>query len=372
MWKWEWICWFVNLVSPNPAERIRRYRRLIERLSREADLDGGWWRVFRDYPKQAASSTTVLSPGASDQHADESIAVVVQGPVVQRDELTIQTLQLYRQTMPHSRLILSTWNDVSPELRAQIESLGVTVVTSEKPPHPGPHNLNLQIVSTRRGLQEAQRMGCRYAMKTRADTRIHLAEADQFCRDLLNQFPVDAASGQQKRLMVLDFATRLYVPCHPADLLMFGTTDDLLTYWSPELCGPEMTFRVCDEFDEMLQQATPEIVLCRSYLQRTGAKPVDDLPAWWEMLADRFIVIDRDMIDLFWPKYNYNVDQRLSMVWDNGNMALCHFAQWMQLYARRVKPSVTLDQLRRQRVHDAVDEGSSGPSSGARDEAAAA
>ncbi|MCA9140374.1 MAG: hypothetical protein KDB00_26565, partial [Planctomycetales bacterium] len=173
--------------------------------------------------------------------------------------------------------------------------------------------------------------------------------------DLLMQFPVNESTGQRERFVVVDFATRLYIPYHPSDIMMFGTTADLLTYWSPGLCGPEITFEVCEQFGEMLQQPTPEVVLCRSYLQRTGTRVTGDLNQWWRMLADRFVVIDRDMIDLFWPKYNYNVDQRLGMLWDNGNMALCHFAQWMQIYSRGVMPSVTLDQLRRQNVHDPLE-----------------
>ena len=105
MWKWEWICWFINLISRNPGERLRRYRRLIERLSREADLDGDWWSVFREYPKQAVPSTAALAQKPALIRADESVAVVIQGPVIDRDHLTLETLQLYRQTMPNARLI---------------------------------------------------------------------------------------------------------------------------------------------------------------------------------------------------------------------------------------------------------------------------
>ena len=257
--------------------------------------------------------------------------------------------------MPQSVLIYSTWNDLESEQRRRIEALGVKVVTSELPDHCGPHNLNLQIVSTRRGLEEAQRLGCTHAMKTRADSRIHMCDADRFCRDLLKQFPVNT-TAQRERLLVVDFATRLYVPYHPSDILMFGATQDLLSYWSLELCGPEMTFEVCENFDDMLQQATPEVVLGRNYLQRTGMRLTDSIDQWWQILADRFVVIDRDMIDLFWPKYNYNVDQRLGMKWDTGNMALCHFAQWMQIHSRSVAPSITLDQLRCQKVHDSLPE----------------
>ena len=362
MWKWEWICWFVSLISRSPSERLRRIRRLIERLSREADLDDGWWHVFREYPKRAVASTvSLIDP--KEAHAAQpmtplqgidSCAVVMQGPVIERDDMTYETLSLYRRTMPGSRLILSTWNDIPVENRRRIESLGATVVVSEKPEHFGPHNLNLQITSTHNGLLAARELGCRYAMKTRADARIHMADVDRFCLDLIKQFPIGAVTGQSQRIVVTDFATRLYVPYHPADMLMFGALDDLLRYWSADLCGPELTFRLCDQFEEMLQQATPEVVLGRRYLESTGMTLDDSIDQWWQILADRFIVIDREMIDLFWPKYNYNVDQRLGMVWDTGNMALCHFTQWLQIHANRLKPSICLDELKTQSVHEPI------------------
>ena len=354
MWKWEWICWFIKLISRNPSQRVRRFRRLIEWLSREADVDGTWWSVFREYPKQAAASSVSLLRDV-DKKSNDQIAVVIQGPVIEKDDLTIETLKLYRQTMPESRLVLSTWNDIPNETHDKIEAMGVTVVTSEKPKHAGPHNLNLQIKSTQRGLIAARRLGCRYTMKTRADARIHLPDADRFCSDLLAQFPINADGGQKERLLVVDFATRLYVPYHPSDILMFGRTDDLLAYWSLDLCGPEMQFRVCDEFEEMLGQSIPEVVLCRSFLERTGTRLSDDLEQWWEILSNRFVVIDRDMVDLFWPKYNYNVNQRLENQVDEGNMAFCHFAQWMQLYSRPMQPAITLQQLRQQRVNQKIE-----------------
>ncbi|WP_182864761.1 WavE lipopolysaccharide synthesis family protein [Rhodopirellula sp. JC639] len=347
MWKWEWICWFVNLVSRDPEERVRRYRRLIERLSREADLDGGWWRVFHDYPKKAVPSTASLSHPNSSDHPDGSTAIVVQGPVIERDDLTIETLALYRKTMPHSRLILSTWEGTPTEVIDRIESLGVSVVTSEMPSDCGPHNLNLQITTTRRGLQEAEKLGCRHAMKTRADTRIHMADADTLCHDLLREFPFQGTGDQTQRMIVLDFATHLHVPHHLSDIMMFGRTEDLLVYWSADGRCPGLATDQTKQLNGVPLHRIPEIILCRSYLQRSGIEVTEQLDHWWELLAERFLVVDRAMIDLFWPKYNYNVNQRLEMCGENNRNALCHFAQWLQLRSRSLAPSVSADQTQR-------------------------
>ncbi|MFK8111130.1 MAG: WavE lipopolysaccharide synthesis family protein [Rubripirellula sp.] len=345
MWKWEWICWFVRLVSKDPEGRVRRFRRLVERLSREGDIDGRWWGIFREIPKQAEPSALPLVPALPATGGDT--AIVMQGPVIERDDLTYETLQLYRRTMPHAKLILSTWTDTDEAIKRRIEGLGVDVVVSDPPEHPGPQNLNLQVVSTHRGITEAKAAGCEFVMKTRADMRIHVSDADQFCRNMLEQFPITGDASQRQRILVTEFATRLYLPFHLSDILMFGTTDDLLEYWTPEMCGPEVHFEPSEDFGELLDQPIPEIVLCRRYLN-DQTMTSDDLNRWWRLLANRFVVVDRDMLDLFWPKYNYNVEQRVT--WSSGNMALCSFLQWFQLHHQQPAPKATLEQLRRERT----------------------
>jgi hypothetical protein len=273
----------------------------------------------------------------------------------ERDDLTYETVKLYRTTMPNCDLIVSTWDDVSPLTKQRIESLGATVVTSQIPDYAGPHHLNYQIASTARGLQEANRLGCRFVMKTRVDTRIHMADADRFCRDLLIQFPLNAPAGQSKRFVTIDFATRLYIPYHPSDMMMFGTVDDMIQYWSPELCTPDQTFEACEGFGELIAQSIPEVVLCTRYLRSLGVEIKGDLDHWWSVLGQRFIVVDREMIHQFWPKSHYSNFQRLEMDWDITNMALCHFTQWLQIKSGTSKPAIDLDQIRSQKMYAPIE-----------------
>ena len=348
MWKWEWICWWVNLISKHPADRVRRYRRLIERLTKEADIDGQWWSIFRTYPKEPVASSVAVN---SAKPAENSIAIVMQGPVVTRDDLTLQTIQLYRQSMPTLPLIVSTWDSLQPDLKSAIESLGATVVTGALPSDPGPHSLNYQIASTHRGLLAAKEAGCRHVLKTRTDNRIHLADPCQFMMSLLENFPVAETANQKMRFVVADFATRLYVPYHPSDMLMFGDVDDMIQYWDATLCEPGMRFQVRDQYAEMLAEPTPEVVLCRRYLQRMNEPVEGTLADWWKVLAERFVVIDRAMLDWFWPKYDYHVGHRLETTVDIGNMATCHFAQWLQIYHGSLVPGVEVEQLKMLKVN---------------------
>lgn len=353
MWKWEFVCWFVKLISSSPEHCARRFRRLAERIAVETDKGNDWWGIFRSYPKRSkASSAWVCGNHRSPEH-DTKTAVVIQGPVVARDDLTYETVKLYRTTMPQCELIVSTWDDTQREEQERIESLGAIVLRNEQPAHSGPFHLNYQVVSTANGLKEAKRLGCKYAMKTRCDTRIHLAGADQFLHDLLIQFP-PADDLQQKRLVVLDFATRLYIPFHPSDMMMFGTIDDMIRYWAPVLCGRDQVFEPCDRFADMLEQSIPEKVLCERYLGTLGLDVIQTLDYWWKVLGERFVVVDREMIHHFWPKYHYGVNQRVEMDWDKTNMALCHFAQWMQMATRPPIAQVQMDELITGDVYDNI------------------
>ncbi len=355
MWKWEFVCWLVRLISRSPEQEARRFKRLAERIITETDKGNEWWSIFKSFPKRAVPcSMTVSSPRPNGASAEQT-AIVLQGPVVELDDLTYETVKLYRTTMPRCDLIVSTWDNVDPETKERIESLGATVLTSQKPEQSGPHHLNFQIASTARGIQEAKRLGCHYVMKTRVDTRIHMADADQFCRDLLAQFPIHSSDEQSSRFVTMDFATRLYVPYHPSDMMMFGSIDDMAQYWSPDLCSPDQSFEVCEGFGDMLGQSIPEVVLCTRYLRSLGIELTGELDHWWSILGERFIVVDREMIGQFWPKYHYSINQRVEMDWDRTNMALCHFPQWLQIATRTSKPAVSLDQIRSQKLYAPIE-----------------
>jgi hypothetical protein len=107
----------------------------------------------------------------------KNISVVVQGPVVGQGEsdpnkqFTRRSLQSVRRILPYAQLILSTWRG------ADISGLDYDVLLLNDEPEriemiwpgggPQQQTANLQIISTRNGLEKADR---KYAMKLRADT----------------------------------------------------------------------------------------------------------------------------------------------------------------------------------------------------------
>ncbi|MDV6032671.1 MAG: hypothetical protein F9B45_21815 [Phycisphaera sp. RhM] len=338
----------------------------LRRLSNElaSRLDGctaDAWGLFRRFPKSPTSSTLSVSsrpPAVSD---GEKTGIVMQGPVIDEDELTLGTLRLYRQTMPAAVPILSTWRGLSDENRDRIEALGVNIVESDPPKCRGPQNLNLQIASTAQGMRYAQSLGCTHVLKTRTDTRVHASDADQFCRGLLMQFPIAEDAGQVERIAVLDFATRLFMPYHPSDIMMFGHIDDMLRYWNPELYGEKVTSGHETQFGRLVRQPLPEMMLCKRFLRSTGTTLLGTVAHWWQILAQRFVVVDRTSMDHFWIKeygsgYHPNQAQ-----WDRTNMAICHFPQWLQMHLGCAEPAVDLEDLAQQQMFDFVHEGNCRP-----------
>src|SRR4029434_4937158 len=114
------------------------------------------------------------------------------------------------------------------------------------------------------------------------------------------------------RLLVLDIATRTYIPQHPSDIMMFGLADDLSSYWNTPFCEEprEATRPVCNRFEDLIQSVIPEVYLCRRYLERIGYPYEPTIHSWWHCLSDLFLVVDRAAIEHFWLKYNYTAEHQ--------------------------------------------------------------
>lgn len=347
MWKWKLICWFVNLISRERGAKRRRFQSLRERVTRELDKNRDVWETFTRYPK----SPQLTAPR---WNTESDLAVLVQGPVREKDQLTLETLRLYRTAFGDRPVVFSTWNDAPVDVLRAAQRLGVTVVTGSPPDYGGPAHLNHQIESTRRGLEAISEMGVRYALKTRSDTRLHAPHVGDYLAGLLKAFPIREPQHQRERIAVLDLVTRLYIPYHVSDMLMFGRCDDLLDYWSLPICKPGLELKTTDRYDVLLQNPIPEVILCSQYLKKLNVPIHGSLEHWWEILAERFLVIDRAAIGFFWPKYNYDEGHTLGACDDVTNMALCSFRDWVNLSILNKKPDTSVDRLKQCKIKDPI------------------
>ncbi len=231
---------------------------------------------------------------ATETSADARCAIVMQGPLRHEDDFTFETVKLYRHHYPAATIILSTWEGEDVSKFQAFEGKRFVVVKSAKPSFPGPHNINMQIVGTKAGIEEASRLGLAYTLKTRTDQRMHAINALLFMQNLLEQFPVLGTKKQSKRIASINTGTskvRLY---YFSDLFMFGDTHDMHTYWSPDLIT-----------DPSVRTPTflPEGYLVEQFLEKTGRDTKHTMEDYLAFMGERGIIIDNEAVDVYWPKY---------------------------------------------------------------------
>lgn len=345
VWKWSLLCWLIELVSLTRARRLRWLQKLRSRVT--ADIDSLWdsWSVTTFQSKAAQCSPKTVLP------SEVPLAVVMQGPLKQEDRFTEETLRLYGTTFPEAQLILSTWDTEDRESLRRIEELGVTVLTQPLPSSPGPAHVNYQIQSTRLGLEEAKRHGATFAVKTRTDTRLGAANIGNYLFGLWQAFPVAASLPQRGRIGLLDLSTRLYIPNHASDILLFGQIDDLLAYWSPPLSQARKPATGLKRLGDLYGDHIPEVYLCESFLRRSGRPCERSLGSWWQVLAERFLVVDRASLGFFWPKYFYDTNHRQHPDEETRNMALCTLRDWINIAMFPHHCPVEFDALAGQRIY---------------------
>ncbi len=78
-------------------------------------------------------------PSVDRIQSDENnkIAIVVQGPIIIKNDFTFETLKLYINIFPNAIVILSTWDDQSVRVISKIRDLGIRVIINKYPKYSG-------------------------------------------------------------------------------------------------------------------------------------------------------------------------------------------------------------------------------------------
>ena len=271
----------------------------------------------------------------SDRYTSEKTAIVMQGPLMLDYRFTYETLAIYQKTIlnnnPNVVLILSTWENEDAHEIECIKGLGVEVVQS---PDVGFSwgNLNRQITSTMAGLKRANELGCKYVIKTRTDQRFYAPNIIEFLFNILKTFPLDkTAKCVKNRLVSLSFNSfknRLY---GVSDMFLFGALDDVTRYWNVPLNAYQPKPEDKTPFEDF-KESCAETFVCRHFLQGLGEAVSDDIRHTYEMYAKYFCFVDKETVEMFWPKYS-NMNSRWES-FDNPALEEMKFRDWLNLYVR--------------------------------------
>ena len=292
-------------------------------------------KAFITYHSRPMSSASVCT--RSDEVSNQKrLGIVIQGPIISENDFTLETVKIYKKHFNDPPIILSTWSDEDAAAVKRFEQLNVSVILNTKPEYSGTSNINLQIVSAGSGVRKAQELGAEYALKTRTDQRIYASNLADYLYNITEVFPVNRSyEKQRKRIVGVNLNTFKYRMYGLSDMLLFGHIDDMLLYWNVAL--DERVF----SDDEMLKASTSlrtfalwrvcEVYLATEFLQKVGRKLEWSLKDSWEAFADHFCVVDKEQLDLFWPKYN-RFEYRWLGYAEKINSEEMNFREWLNIY----------------------------------------
>lgn len=261
--------------------------------------------TFLTYHKRPVKSSSITK--GLNEYSSDNIAIVLQGPVIKRYDFTLETIKLYIKRYPKAYIILSTWVDDWEIINKKFDSKQTYVCLSEKPEISGRGNINMQRISTLAGIKKAKELGCQYVLKTRTDQRIYGENVLALFIKLIQMFPISKKLFPNTRLITTNLCTfknRLYNIC---DMLMFGYIDDVYNYYNaPEVENLPKGYEY-DESDVIgYAKARPgEIHFTISYLERCGHNIKWTIEDSNEIRYNYFVIIDNEIIELYWPKYDY-------------------------------------------------------------------
>lgn len=338
---WKLLLKFIYSKEKQPASHRIIYRILGFKISKKSTknykkcsiknskvpliIDGDFYNL-KNFPIKAKNYQL-----QSDAYTIPSLCIVIQGPIVKENDFTLETCKIYKKIFNNSEtIILSTWDTEDKKYLKNFEAIGVKVLLSKAPDFAGRANLNYQILSTMKGLKEGEKLGCEYAIKTRTDQRFYSTNLSRDLFNLLKIYPPSPNYNMHSRLVALSFNSFKYRYYGIYDMFLFGNTQDMLKYWNSPLDTKKYEEYKTIKQKDLWQQYCSETYIASHFLKNIGVTPEYTLKHTWKIYKDLFIFIDKEILDMYWPKYT-NLDSRWRLFRPNMLEEMRH-SDWLNLY----------------------------------------
>lgn len=338
---WKLLLKFIYSKEKQPASHRIIYRILGFKISKKSTknykkcsiknskvpliIDGDFYNL-KNFPIKAKNYQL-----RSDAYTIPSLCIVIQGPIVKENDFTLETCKIYKKIFNNSEtIILSTWDTEDKKYLKNFESIGVKVLLSKAPDFAGRANLNYQILSTMKGLKEGEKLGCEYAIKTRTDQRFYSTNLSRDLFNLLKIYPPSPNYNMHSRLVALSFNSFKYRYYGISDMFLFGNTQDMLKYWNSPLDTKKYEEYKTIKQKDLWQQYCSETYIALHFLKNIGVTPEYTLKHTWKIYKDLFIFIDKEILDMYWPKYT-NLNSRWRLFRPNMLEEMRH-SDWLNLY----------------------------------------
>jgi len=255
-------------------------------------------------------------------------AIVIQGGIDNLD-LILFILKRYVKLYPDSIIIVSTWNDIEPNILLTLEVYtsiytNCHIVINHKPKFKGygGMNTNLQIISAIAGIKKAKELGAKYVLKIRSDIVIGSLHFLSTLKNFHSFFSSNILPGQKGRIIVDSMNTYRCRPFSVSDHFSFGYISDMVLMWTLELPTSNETMRnvsiigrTGNEFEPMslddahhLGWSAKPMLMDEAYLVSSlmNASQISYTFDWVDskkFLARGFIILD-SILDLYFIKPN--------------------------------------------------------------------
>lgn len=270
------------------------------------------------------SEKVIVDPGDIRDYSE--YAIVIQGPILSKNNFTLETARLYKKYFPNALIILSTWEGEDAYCISQAKKEGIEVLVNKKYAQPGPLNINLQLISSGAGIQRAIAAHKKYTLKVRTDIRIYNYNSLLFLTHLLKLFPITDSGGKQKGRLISTHG-RIKKWYYFPDQLVFGYTEDVAVYFGAGLLSYDPGI-VLDGSSRL--PFCNEQYLFTEFLKKTGYPIGYTYEDSLRTQAKRGLIMDAASLDWYWHKYKRYYEERKLLYLPKKQFL--DFSQWLNLY----------------------------------------
>ena len=265
---------------------------------------------------------------------EEEISIVVQGPIVHKNNFTYNSIISYLNYFPNANIILSTWKQEDTITFQDIINdnniKNLFILKNEMPKYSGTKNINLQITSSYNGIVFAEKLGAKYVLKTRTDQRFNNPLTLQMLSSLYQQYGEKNTANRILVPSIDSFIFRLY---GISDMFHFGKVADLLIFWSAKHDNrvqstldklPKITMR------KEAEQNICEVYLVTEYMKKLQMNPSFEFVDSLRIVRDLFCIVDSNSFSLIWYKYGHSDNKWKNQYFPHKFHQLSH-SEWIFL-----------------------------------------
>lgn len=284
-------------------------------------------------------------------NSTEEFCIVMQGPLLYRDDFTLETVRYYGRVFPGVLVIISTWeNELDDYIQKLRSEKNCVVILNKHPNKPGGGNVNYQCVSSRKGMLEAKKFDKKYVLKSRTDMRITMPGVLEMLYQYLKMYPISEEKNKKQKFRLILFGVYLFHPYQAGDFFCFGETNDLINYYNIDcelsaaptvgantMIDNKWTYRM------LFESPQGENAINIHYFSKMNGKVECELEEWWKVISEYIIALPLSFLNPIWLKYDYNHElnyitmsyRRKFMGGSGEDNTIIDFSMWLDmLYCR--------------------------------------